>query len=327
MQNIDKCRPDGYHGYNEGTGVVFKMLSVVIPAYNEEEMVPVAAKTVAQVLRDAGIVYELVFVDDGSRDRTWEEIRALASPQLRGVHFSRNFGKEAAIFAGLQAAKGDCVAVMDCDLQHPPEKLAEMYRLWEQGAEVIEGVKSDRGKESAAHRLAAATFYKLISRATRVDMSRASDFKLLDRKAVNVILTMREKRAFFRALSSWVGFRTATVAYEVRERTAGQSKWSTWSLMKYAVSNITAFTALPLHLVTVFGILTLLVSLVLGVIALVQKFMGLALGGFTTVIILLLFLGSLIMISLGIIGYYVGNIYEEIKDRPRYVVAETCGGE
>lgn len=327
MQNIDKCRPDGYHGYNEGTGVVFKMLSVVIPAYNEEEMVPVAAKTVAQVLRDAGIVYELVFVDDGSRDRTWEEIRALASPQLRGVHFSRNFGKEAAIFAGLQAAKGACVAVMDCDLQHPPEKLAEMYRLWEQGAEVIEGVKSDRGKESAAHRLAAATFYKLISRATRVDMSRASDFKLLDRKAVNVILTMREKRAFFRALSSWVGFRTATVAYEVRERTAGQSKWSTWSLMKYAVSNITAFTALPLHLVTVFGILTLLVSLVLGVIALVQKFMGLALGGFTTVIILLLFLGSLIMISLGIIGYYVGNIYEEIKDRPRYVVAETCGGE
>lgn len=327
MQNIDKCRPDGYHGYNEGTEVVFKMLSVVIPAYNEEEMVPVAAKTVAQVLRDAGIVYELVFVDDGSRDRTWEEIRALASPQLRGVHFSRNFGKEAAIFAGLQAAKGACVAVMDCDLQHPPEKLAEMYRLWEQGAEVIEGVKSDRGKESAAHRLAAATFYKLISRATRVDMSRASDFKLLDRKAVNVILTMREKRAFFRALSSWVGFRTATVAYEVRERTAGQSKWSTWSLMKYAVSNITAFTALPLHLVTVFGVLTLLVSLVLGVIALVQKFMGLALGGFTTVIILLLFLGSLIMISLGIIGYYVGNIYEEIKDRPRYVVAETCGGE
>lgn len=327
MQNIDKCRPDGYHGYNEGTEVVFKMLSVVIPAYNEEEMVPVAAKTVAQVLRDAGIAYELVFVDDGSRDRTWEEIRALASPQLRGVHFSRNFGKEAAIFAGLQAAKGDCVAVMDCDLQHPPEKLAEMYRLWEQGAEVVEGVKSDRGKESAAHRLAAAAFYKLISRATRVDMSRASDFKLLDRKAVNVILTMREKRAFFRALSSWVGFRTATVAYEVRERTAGQSKWSTWSLMKYAVSNITAFTALPLHLVTVFGILTLLVSLVLGVIALVQKFMGLALGGFTTVIILLLFLGSLIMISLGIIGYYVGNIYEEIKDRPRYVVAETCGGE
>ena len=244
---------------------------------------------------------------------------------VRGVHFSRNFGKEAAIFAGLQHARGDCVAVIDCDLQHPPEKLVEMYRLWEQGVQVIEGVKADRGRESALHRLSAKIFYSLISRATKVDMSRASDFKLLDRRAVNVILTMREKRAFFRALSSWVGFTTAEVSYEVRERTAGESKWSTWSLMKYAVSNITAFTALPLHLVTVFGALTLLVSLVMGVIALVQKFMGIALGGFTTVIILLLFLGSLIMLSLGIIGYYLGNIYEEIKDRPRYIVADTCG--
>ena len=156
-------------------------------------------------------------------------------------------------------------------------------------------------------------------------MSRASDFKLLDRKAVDVLLTMREMRAFFRALSSWVGFRTAQVEYEVRERVAGQSKWSTRALIRYALTNITSFTAFPLHLVTIFGVITLLVSLVLGVIALVQKFMGIALGGFTTVIILLLFIGSLVMISLGIIGYYVGNIYEEIQDRPRYIIAEACG--
>ena len=305
------------------------MLSVVIPAYNEQEMVPVAAEQISAILDAAQIENELIFVDDGSKDTTWAQIKAAAEARgnVRSVHFSRNFGKEAAIFAGLHHAKGDCVAVIDCDLQHPPEKLVEMYRLWEQGAEVIEGVKSDRGTESALHRLSAKVFYSLISRATKVDMTRASDFKLLDRKAVNVILTMREKRAFFRALSSWVGFKTAEVSYEVRERTAGESKWSTWSLMKYAVSNITAFTALPLHLVTIFGVLTLLVSLVLGVIALVQKFMGIALGGFTTVIILLLFLGSLIMISLGIIGYYIGNIYEEIKDRPRYIVADTCGGQ
>ena len=305
------------------------MLSVVIPAYNEQEMVPVAAREIAAVLAAADIENELIFVDDGSKDATWAQIRAAsdAAKNVRGVHFSRNFGKEAAIFAGLQHAKGDCVAVIDCDLQHPPEKLVEMYRLWEQGVQVIEGVKADRGKESALHRLSAKIFYSLISRATKVDMSRASDFKLLDRRAVNVILTMREKRAFFRALSSWVGFTTAEVSYEVRERTAGESKWSTWSLMKYAVSNITAFTAMPLHLVTFFGALTLLVSLVMGVIALVQKFMGIALGGFTTVIILLLFLGSLIMLSLGIIGYYLGNIYEEIKDRPRYIVADTCGDQ
>lgn len=303
------------------------MLSVVLPSYNEEEMVPVAARTIHEILAAEGIDHELLFVDDGSRDATWQRIREAAAsvPAVRGVHFSRNFGKEAAIFAGLNEAKGDCVAVIDCDLQHPPEKLVEMYRLWEQGFEVIEGVKSDRGKESIMHRFAAKTFYAIISRATGIDMSRASDFKLLDRKAVNVILTMREKRAFFRALSSWVGFRTTEVSYEVRERTAGESKWSTWSLMKYAVSNITAFTAMPLHLVTVFGVITLLTSVVLGIIALVQKIAGTALGGFTTVIILLLFLGSLIMISLGIIGYYVGNIYEEIKDRPRYIIADTCG--
>ena len=303
------------------------MLSVVLPSYNEEEMVPVAARTVHEILAAEGIDHELLFVDDGSRDATWQRIREAAAsvPAVRGVHFSRNFGKEAAIFAGLNEAKGDCVAVIDCDLQHPPEKLVEMYRLWEQGFEVVEGVKSDRGKESVMHRFAAKTFYAIISRATGIDMSRASDFKLLDRKAVNVILTMREKRAFFRALSSWVGFRTTEVSYEVRERTAGESKWSTWSLMKYAVSNITAFTAMPLHLVTVFGVITLLTSVVLGIIALVQKIAGTALGGFTTVIILLLFLGSLIMISLGIIGYYVGNIYEEIKDRPRYIIADSCG--
>ena len=303
------------------------MLSVVIPAYCEEETVSAAAREIGRVLRDAHIEYELVFVDDGSKDATWEKISAAAQEDfhVRGARFSRNFGKEAAIFAGLQQARGDCVACIDCDLQHPPEKLVEMYRLWEQGYEVVEGVKSDRGKESIIHRAFTKLFYKIISRATKVDMTRASDFKLLDRRAVNVILTMREKRAFFRALSSWVGFRTTEVSYEVQERTAGESKWSTWSLMKYAVSNITSFTAMPLHLVTVFGVIALAVSVIMGVISLVQKFMGVALGGFTTVIILLLFMGSLIMISLGIIGYYVGNIYEEIKDRPRYIISDSCG--
>ncbi len=302
------------------------MLSVVIPAYYEQETVAIAAKKIAEILVQAKIAYELIFVDDGSKDRTWEEISKAAEldANVRGVRFSRNFGKEAAIFAGLQHAVGECVACIDCDLQHPPEKLVEMYRMWEDGYEVVEGVKSDRGKESIAHRAFAKLFYALISRATKVDMSRASDFKLLDRKAVNVILTMREKRAFFRALSSWVGFRTGEVSYEVQERAAGESKWSTWSLVKYALSNITAFTALPLNIVTFLGVITLIVSAVMGVVALVQKFMGIALGGFTTVIILLLLIGSLIMISLGIIGYYVGCIYEEIKDRPRYVVAEVC---
>ena len=303
------------------------MLSVVIPAFNEQEMVPAAAGQIDGILSRAGIPHELIFIDDGSRDATWAEIRAESEHRdtVRGVHFSRNFRKEAAIFAGLQAADGYCVAVIDCDLQHPPEKLVEMYRLWEQGVEVVEGVKTDRGEESLAHRVAAKTFYRLISEATHIDMTRASDFKLLDRKAVNVLLSMREKRAFFRALSSWIGFRTAEVPYEVRERAAGESKWSTWLLIKYALSNITAFTSLPLHLITGCGAASFLAALIVGIVSIVRLAMGRVVTGLTGAVILLLFLSGLIMVGLGIIGYYLGNIYMEIQDRPRFIVSETCG--
>lgn len=303
------------------------MLSVVIPAFNEQEMVPAAAGQIDGILSRAGIPHELIFIDDGSRDATWAEIRAESEHRdtVRGVHFSRNFRKEAAIFAGLQAADGDCVAVIDCDLQHPPEKLVEMYRLWEQGVEVVEGVKTDRSEESLAHRVAAKTFYRLISEATHIDMTRASDFKLLDRKAVNVLLSMREKRAFFRALSSWIGFRTAEVPYEVRERAAGESKWSTWLLIKYALSNITAFTSLPLHLITGCGAASFLAALIVGIVSIVRLAMGRVVTGLTGAVILLLFLSGLIMVGLGIIGYYLGNIYMEIQDRPRFIVSETCG--
>lgn len=303
------------------------MLSVVIPAFNEQEMVPAAAGQIDGILSRAGIPHELIFIDDGSRDATWAEIRAESEHRdtVRGVHFSRNFRKEAAIFAGLQAADGDCVAVIDCDLQHPPEKLVEMYRLWEQGVEVVEGVKTDRGEESLAHRVAAKTFYRLISEATHIDMTRASDFKLLDRKAVNVLLSMREKRAFFRALSSWIGFRTAEVPYEVHERAAGESKWSTWLLIKYALSNITAFTSLPLHLITGCGAASFLAALIVGIVSIVRLAMGRVVTGLTGAVILLLFLSGLIMVGLGIIGYYLGNIYMEIQDRPRFIVSETCG--
>ena len=303
------------------------MLSVVIPAFNEQEMVPAAAGQIDGILSRAGIPHELIFIDDGSRDATWAEIRAESEHRdtVRGVHFSRNFRKEAAIFAGLQAADGDCVAVIDCDLQHPPEKLVEMYRLWEQGVEVVEGVKTDRGEESLAHRVAAKTFYRLISEATHIDMTRASDFKLLDRKAVNVLLSMREKRAVVRALSSWIGFRTAEVPYEVRERAAGESKWSTWLLIKYALSNITAFTSLPLHLITGCGAASFLAALIVGIVSIVRLAMGRVVTGLTGAVILLLFLSGLIMVGLGIIGYYLGNIYMEIQDRPRFIVSETCG--
>ena len=305
------------------------LLSVVLPAYCEEASVPRAAQVIGGLLAQADIPHEIVFVDDGSRDGTWAAIQTQTArfPQVRGVRFSRNFGKEAAIFAGLAQARGDCAVVLDCDLQHPPEKIVEMYRLWEQGYEIVEGQKASRGAESHAHGLAARAFYSLISRATGIDMANASDFKLLDRKAVNVLINMRERNAFFRALSSWIGFKTVSIPFDVQKRAGGSSKWSTPALAKYAVDNIASFSAAPMQLVTVLGGIMLLVSIVLGTIALVQKFSGRALGGFTTVILIQLFSSSIIMISLGIIGYYISKIYEEVKGRPRYIITDTCGDE
>ncbi len=305
------------------------MLSVILPSYNEEKMIATASETVSAILDKAHICHELIFVDDGSKDKTWDEIQSVSEKDSRviGVHFSRNFGKESAMFAGLEQAKGDCCVVMDCDLQHPPEKVVEMYRLWEQGYEVVEGIKEDRGRESLMHRFAAGSFYKLISKATNIDMNSSSDFKLLDRKVVDALNQMPERNVFFRALSFWVGFKRAEVSYKVQERTVGESKWSTRSLIKYAVTNIGSFSSAPLHVITVLGIIMMITSIVMGVTALVQKFTGQALGGFTTVILLLLFSASIIMISLGIIGYYIARIYEEIKGRPRYIVSKVCGGK
>ena len=305
------------------------MLSIILPSYNEEKMILTATERVGAIMREAGIDYELLFVDDGSRDRTWEMIQQASAQDSHvvGVHFSRNFGKEAAMFAGLEKATGDCCAVIDCDLQHPPEKLVEMYRLWEEGYEVIEGVKEDRGEESAFHRFAANSFYGLISKATGMDMSSSSDFKLLDRKVVDTLNSLPERNVFFRALSFWVGYKKTSVSYCVQERTEGVSKWSTKSLIKYALTNISSFSSAPLHIVTVLGFIMLAVAFVLGIIALVQKISGVALGGFTTVILLLLFSASVIMISLGIIGYYIARIYDEIKGRPRYIISRICGRE
>lgn len=305
------------------------MLSVIIPAYNEEAMIEKTSSVISGILSDAEIPCELLFIDDGSTDKTWSRITSVSSNNsaVRGIHFSRNFGKEAAIMAGLTEAHGNCCVVIDCDLQHPPAKIVEMYRLWQQGFEIIEGQKSSRGKESKLHSFAAKAFYSIISTATGFNMENASDFKLLDRKAVNVLINMHEKNAFFRALSSWIGFKTASIEFDVQEREAGESKWSTRSLIKYAINNISSFSSAPMQIITVLGVIMFVVSIVLGGIALIQKFSGQALEGFTTVILIQLFSSSVVMISLGIIGYYIARIFEEIKGRPRYIISDTCGDE
>lgn len=306
-----------------------KMLSVVLPAYNEELIIKKTAQVIGEILKKEDIPYELVFVNDGSADGTWkkiEEIRETDS-HIKGVCFSRNFGKESAVSAGLAQAEGSCVAVMDCDLQHPPETLVTMYRLWESGYQVVEGVKASRGKESFIHKMFAKTFYKIISDATGIDMSRASDFKLLDRQAVDEYLKMPERNVFFRALSSWVGFRTTYVEFDVQEREAGQSKWSFKSLVRYAVNNIASFSAAPMQIVTFCGIIFFLFAFIIGIQSLYMYFAGQAMEGFTTVILLLLIIGSILMFSLGVIGYYIAKIYDEVKMRPRYIISKVIQSE
>lgn len=299
------------------------LLSVIIPAYNEENLIGETSDIISGILRDNSIDYEIIFVDDGSKDHTWQEIEKSAANNncVHGVKFSRNFGKESAIIAGLASAVGDCCVVIDCDLQHPPQAMLEMYSLWQQGYEVVEGRKNQRGKESLGYKLSAGLFYKIISKATKLDMANTSDYKLLDRKAVDALLSLPEKNCFFRALSSWIGYKSTAIYYDVQERQVGESKWSTRGLIKYAVSNIMAFSALPMQLVTFAGLITFVFAFVLGVQSLYRYLSGQALEGFTTIILLILIIGSVVMISLGIIGFYIAKIYDEIKGRPKYIIS------
>lgn len=304
-----------------------QLLSIILPAYNEQDNIVHTFTVISSLLSAKSIPFEILFVDDGSYDLTYQQIQTLSTkhPEVKGISFSRNFGKESAIFAGLEAASGDCCLIMDCDLQHPAEIIPEMYRLWQDGYEVVEGIKTSRGKESKLHTLCAGTFYRIISKATGVDMSKASDFKLLDRKAVDALLAMPERAPFFRALSSWIGFKTVSVPFAVQERTAGTSKWSVWKLIKYAIQNITSFSGAPLQFVTLLGWIMFVASIALGIQSLYRYFTGTALEGFTTVILLQLIIGSVLMISLGIIGHYISRIYDEIKARPRYLINKRCG--
>ncbi len=300
------------------------MLSVIIPAYNEEKCIKPIYTAINTLLTENHIESEFVFVDDGSNDNTYKTISELSveNENIIGLHFSRNFGKESAISAGLATATGDCAVVLDCDLQHPPEKIVEMYRLWEQGYEIVEGIKNERGQEKKMHSIGAKIFYSVISRMAGFDMANSSDFKLLDRKVIDVLNKMPE-RGFFRAISYWVGYNKTTVGYDVGERVDGESKWSTRGLIKYAFSNISSYSTAPMQTVTVLGFIMLIISVIFGVWALIDKIAGRALEGMTTVIIITIFIGSIIMISLGIIGYYIARIYEEIKGRPKYIISST----
>lgn len=302
---------------------VEKLLSVIIPAYNEEGNVQNTAKVTSEILERNGIEHELVFVNDGSADKTWDKLCQLVDSRenIIAVNFSRNFGKESAIFAGLKYSQGDACVVMDCDLQHPPETIVKMYNIWKNNdVDVVEARKSDRGKENPVYRFFAKLFYSILKSGSGIEMKGASDFKLMDRRVVDSLNEMPERLTFFRAMSSWVGFKTERVYFEVAERKIGKTKWSFSGLVKYAFSSITSFSSVPMQLVTICGAITGIITVVLGIFTIYNKFWGDSLEGFSTGILLELMTSSIIMFSLGIIGFYLSKIYEEIKNRPRYII-------
>lgn len=304
-----------------------KKISIIVPCFNEEQTVDAFYEAVLKLWNEnteLNSVYEkeLLFINDGSKDATIDILKRL-SEKDESVHytsFSRNFGKEAAVFCGLKQATGDNAVIIDADLQHPVETIPLMLKEWERGFEVVEGIKLSRGKESLPHKLSAKLFYGIIGKLTGFDMKNSSDFKLLDRKVIDALNDMTEKDTFFRAMSFWVGFKSTTVEYVVADRIAGESKWSTKSLIKYAVKNIIAFTYTPLYLIFYFGFLVFFVGLVLGIDALISYFLGNASSGYPSLMILLILSSGAILLSLGIIAVYIAKIYSEIKNRPRYIV-------
>jgi polyisoprenyl-phosphate glycosyltransferase len=308
------------------TGLEEIILSVIIPVHNESDQVVQNLSLIRAETSKTGLPMELIVIDDGSTDNTWEALEHIAEemPELNALRFSRNFGKEAAICAGLRYSSGRACIVMDSDLQHPPELIPEMVRLWrEEHWDVVEGIKKTRGTESLINRIGARFFYRTLSGLSGYNLYGSSDFKLLDRKVMDAWLDMRERNTFFRGMISWLGYRRKQITFSVARRRLTRSRWSFFGLFRLAVIAITAFSSLPLQAVTILGGLFLLCAMLFSAYALVLYFIGLAFPGFTTVIILELLIGGVLMVSLGIIGTYIAQIYQEVKYRPRYVVAET----
>ncbi len=302
------------------------LLSVVIPVFREGAQLSSFLTAVRSVLNQCNLSYELVLVDDGSPDDTWRIIttEAKSSQAICALRLSRNFGKESALCAGLEHARGDAVIVMDADGQHPPSLLPDMVRMWQNsGADIVEAVKSKRGRESLSSRVGAQLFYFILNRLSGFHFKGASDFKLMNRKAVDAWLKMHERNVFFRGMTVWMGFTTVQIPFEVAPRSVGQSTWSIFKRLKLALVGITAFSSFPLHLVTFSGVIFLVLSVILGLETLYLKLVGQAVSGFATVILLELIIGSFLMISLGIIGEYLARIYEEVKGRPRYLVSDS----
>ncbi len=302
-----------------------EFISIVMPVYREAAHIGEVLRDVHDSLLKADVRFEIVLVEDGSPDDTWKALveQSRNFPMMRAARLSRNFGKEHALCAGLEMARGDAVIVMDADGQHPPAMLPKVIDTWrETGVDIVECTKIDRGEETLFSKVAAGIFYWLWNKLSGFEMRGASDYKLLSRQAVNAYLQMDERNVFFRGMTAWLGFSRAQVPFEVAVRAGGSTSWSIMHRVRLALTGISGFSSLPLQFVTFTGLIFLLFSVIFGLYTLILQLVGHAATGFSTVILLLLVIGSLLMISLGIIGIYLARIYDEIKGRPRFVISQ-----
>ncbi len=301
-------------------------ISIVVPVLDEEECVEELARRIDEVMAGVDAEYELIFVDDGSRDGTPERVAELhkaAPSRVQSIRFTRSFGHQAALVAGLRHARGDAVVTMDGDLQHPPEFLPTLIDAWREGADVVHTVRrlapgtARSRKERTAH-----VFYRVMSALGSVPVIPASaDFRLLDRRVVDAFNTLEERFIYARGLIPWLGFRDARVEYQVGERYAGQSKYSFWPMLRLALDGLFSFSVLPLRLISLLGLVTTLFGVAFGVHALIAHLTGgVAASGWTSVVVLILIFGGVQLLSVGILSEYVGRVYDEVKRRPRYVI-------
>lgn len=307
-------------------------ISLVVPCYNEEKMIPLFYQEMTQYMQVfSNYDYEIIFVNDGSKDTTWEKLQEITAldNRLKAINFSRNFGKESAMLAGLTEAKGDYVAVMDADLQHPPHLLEEMLRLIkEDGYDSVGAYRLGRTKnrksESFIRVMYSKLFYRFINKMSDVNIKEnATDYRMMRRKVINALLKLQEYNRFSKGLFEWVGFKTTYVGYENVNRVAGKSSWSFFKLLNYAIEGITSFSIIPLKLSGLLGLLSAFISFLYLIYIVYDKLRyGNPTSGWPTIVSLILFLGGIMLIFLGVLGEYIGRIYKEVKNRPIYIVDE-----
>ncbi len=303
------------------------VFSIIVPVYNEASCLHELYRRMVEVMERTGKPWELVLVNDGSVDESPNIIRELArtDPRVRPVMFARNFGHQIAVTAGLDYSRGDAVVIIDADLQDPPEVILDLIEKWQEGYEVVYAVRAEREGESFFKKFTASLFYRLIARITDVDIPMdAGDFRLMDRKVVNVLNTMREHHRFLRGMSAWVGFRQTGVLYRRAPRFAGETKYPLRKMLRLALTAITGFSYFPLQLATYLGFFAAgLAILAIPVVIVLRAIQAQAFFGQATTLIAVLFLGGVQLICLGILGEYIGRIYDEAKNRPLYIVSES----